>query len=301
LKFYSNGKLLITSEYLVLDGAKALALPTKYGQDLIINSTLNNKKVLNWNSFDLKGDIWFNCKLELPSLELLNYSNFEIAKTLQKILLESKKLNKYFLQTNDEINIKTNLNFYRNWGLGTSSTLINNIASWANINAFDLQFKIFGGSAYDIACAQNNKPILYKLNEGIPIVKKVEFNPIFKEKLFFIHLNKKQNSRDAIKYYKNKTISNSVISEISNITDSIINCKTLSEFEFLINNHENIISSIINKKTIKNRLFNDYIGQIKSLGAWGGDFILATGNEKTISYFKNKGFQTVISYSDLII
>jgi hypothetical protein len=28
-KFYSNGKLLITGEYLVLDGAKAFALPTK--------------------------------------------------------------------------------------------------------------------------------------------------------------------------------------------------------------------------------------------------------------------------------
>ena len=32
--FYSNGKLLLTAEYLVLDGAKALALPTKFGQDL---------------------------------------------------------------------------------------------------------------------------------------------------------------------------------------------------------------------------------------------------------------------------
>ena len=30
--FYSNGKLLITGEYVVLDGAKALALPTKFGQ-----------------------------------------------------------------------------------------------------------------------------------------------------------------------------------------------------------------------------------------------------------------------------
>ena len=28
-KFYSHGKLLITGEYAVLDGAKAIALPTK--------------------------------------------------------------------------------------------------------------------------------------------------------------------------------------------------------------------------------------------------------------------------------
>ena len=34
--FYSNGKLLITGEYVVLDGAKALALPTKFGQSLLV-------------------------------------------------------------------------------------------------------------------------------------------------------------------------------------------------------------------------------------------------------------------------
>ena len=36
--YYSNGKLLITGEYLVLDGAEALALPTKFGQNLIIEN-----------------------------------------------------------------------------------------------------------------------------------------------------------------------------------------------------------------------------------------------------------------------
>jgi hypothetical protein len=34
--FYSNGKLLITGEYLILDGAKGLALPTKMGQNLSV-------------------------------------------------------------------------------------------------------------------------------------------------------------------------------------------------------------------------------------------------------------------------
>jgi mevalonate kinase len=38
--FYSNGKLLITGEYLVLDGATAFALPTKIGQNLIVEKTL---------------------------------------------------------------------------------------------------------------------------------------------------------------------------------------------------------------------------------------------------------------------
>jgi mevalonate kinase len=37
LDFYSHGKLLITSEYAVLDGAKALALPTRLGQKLSVS------------------------------------------------------------------------------------------------------------------------------------------------------------------------------------------------------------------------------------------------------------------------
>lgn len=36
ISFKSNGKLLLTGEYLVLDGAVALALPTKMGQIMTV-------------------------------------------------------------------------------------------------------------------------------------------------------------------------------------------------------------------------------------------------------------------------
>ena len=42
MKFYSNGKLLITGEYFVLNGALSLALPTVYGQHLEINDNDSN-------------------------------------------------------------------------------------------------------------------------------------------------------------------------------------------------------------------------------------------------------------------
>ena len=38
-------------------------------------------------------------------------------------------------------------------------------------------------------------------------------------------------------------------------------------------------------KRIKENAFSDYFGQVKSLGAWGGDFVLVTGNEDTPSIF----------------
>ena len=39
MKFKSNGKLLITSEYLVMKGAMALAIPAKLDQELNVIST----------------------------------------------------------------------------------------------------------------------------------------------------------------------------------------------------------------------------------------------------------------------
>ena len=302
MNFYSNGKLLLTGEYLVLEGAKSLAIPTKQGQDLIVEIKYSNKGILHWKSFDLNNKIWFYCDIELPSLQLINFNDKKTAKTLQKILFEARKLNSQFLFVNDKVEAHTNLNFEQNWGLGTSSTLINNIASWAKIDAFELQFKIFGGSAYDIACAQNNTPIIYQLDKGKPNVEKINFSPKFKDNLFFIHLNKKQNSRDSIaQFNKVELDKKTAIDEISEITNQIISNKSLSEFEFLIKKHEEIISSIIGVEPIQKKLFKNYSGQIKSLGAWGGDFILATGNEQTIAYFNKRGYTTIIPFSKMIL
>jgi len=302
LNFYSNGKLLITSEYLVLDGAVALALPTVYGQNLIVKIDNNNENILTWNSIDYDGKVWFNCKFEILSFNIISSSNKNTALTLQKILQEIKKTNPLFLTENNNIDVTTKLTFNKNWGLGTSSTLINNIANWGKVNAFDLQFKIFGGSAYDIACAQNDNPILYQLNHKIPTIKNVDFNPLFKEQLFFIYLNKKQNSRNAIKLYENfKGNKAKLVEEISKLTNAICSETSFSYFENLIKEHEKIISKVTQTKSVQDLLFNDYFGQIKSLGAWGGDFILATGNDDSIKYFKNKGFDTVIPYSKIIL
>lgn len=299
--FYSNGKLLLTAEYLVLDGAKALALPTKYGQDLIVKKI--DSPILIWESFDENNKLWFNCKLELPNLNIVpSQIENKITKTLVQILKEAQKLNSEFLTQKEGYHVKTNLSFPINWGLGSSSTLINNIAQWANINAFELLNTSFGGSGYDIACAQNNKPILYQLTDKKPSFKSVDFNPSFKEQLYFVHLNKKQNSREGIKKYreyKGKVFA--FAEDISLLTNEILKSKSITDFEKIIIEHEKIIATIIKQKSIQQQLFSDYFGQTKSLGAWGGDFILATGNDDTPIYFKQKGFNTVINYQDIIL
>ena len=76
---------------------------------------------------------------------------------------------------------------------------------------------------------------------------------------------------------------------------------TLTEFERLINEHESFISNILGVVPVKEKLFPDFHGAIKSLGAWGGDFILATGDKDTPGYFKNKGFKLVMTYREMLL
>lgn len=296
--FYSHGKLLLTAEYLILDGAKGLALPTKYGQDLTLEKIIGNQLI--WESFDENSIVWFKGQINLP--ELNSDINNETTKTLLNLLKEAKKLNNDFLNDHVGFRIKTKLTFPRNWGLGTSSTLINNIAKWAQVDAFDLLKNSFGGSGYDVACAQNSSPILYRVKNKNPSIETVNFNPDFKEQLYFVHLNKKQNSKEGIRKYRElKKNSLRMTDEISHLTMLLLNCTQISDFNNLLAEHEKIIASIIQQNPIQDQLFSDYFGQIKSLGAWGGDFVLATGNKDTPRYFKNKGFDTVISYLDMIL
>lgn len=308
MNFYSNGKLLLTGEYLVLDGAQSLAMPTKFGQDLSIEKIKESQII--WASFTHEADCWFEAVFDLPKLRLSSCtfnsdkegSAEMIAETLLDILQEAKRLNPDFLKTEGGFVIQTKLTFPRNWGLGSSSTLINSVASWANVDAFQLLWNSFKGSGYDIACAQSNTPILYQIESDKPIVKTVQFNPCFKSNIFFIHLNQKQDSKEGIAKFRetDKDLS-SQIKRISEITNEFLNAPSIEDFDKLIVEHEQIISSIIKIKPVKQILFPDYFGEIKSLGAWGGDFILATGNEKTPAYFKNKGYDTILTFSEMIL
>lgn len=302
-QYYSNGKLLITGEYLVLDGAQSLAIPTLYGQSLSVKE--NQDGLLTWKSLDEKGKPWFECIYDLQEFSPVSNNQVSeealvVSDTLRKILLEARNLNPSFLSTSQGYEITTALNFPREWGLGSSSTLINNVAQWAHIDAYALLWNAFTGSGYDIACAQNNSPITYQLKNNRPIVQPASFNPTFKNDLYFVYLNQKQNSREGIAQYRKTEFNTfSAISQINSITERILTCSRLSQFDKLIKKHELILSEILGIPTVKERLFPDFKGAIKSLGAWGGDFILATGNKTTPDYFREKGFATVIPYSKM--
>ncbi|MFL1894178.1 GYDIA family GHMP kinase [Aquimarina sp. 2-A2] len=303
--FYSHGKLLLTGEYLVLDDVEALALPTKKGQHLSIVPA--DKPGLHWISKDQFGENWYEASFFISDQSIECATNEQLKNPItEKLLLllnSARSLNPKFLSKLTAIRVETKLEFDRSWGLGSSSTLINNIAQWAQIDAFKLLEIGFGGSGYDIACAQHNTPLLYNRNDGLPKVKEVQFNPSFRDHLFFVYLNQKQNSKDSIKHYQSLPLTNfeRAAQKISDINALLLSCNELHVFEDLISQHETIISTIIKTPTVKSERFPDYTGAIKSLGGWGGDFILATGTESDKQYFINKGYATIIRYQDMIL
>jgi mevalonate kinase len=301
-EFYSNGKLLITGEYVVLDGAKAFALPTKFGQNLIIEPAEDN--LIHWKSFDHDGSIWFEDSITFSSIvEKKNYDSIHnIKNTLIEILHEAYQMNSDFITQSKGYKITTELTFPKFWGLGTSSTLINNIAQWLEIDAYQLLKSSFGGSGYDLACAQNDSAIIYQLVDEKPVVEKITFEPDFANKINFVYLNKKQSSKSAIASYIEKQGNiHKTIKTIDSITKTVINSTEPKEFAIALQKHEIEMSNILELQTVQEALFQDFCGVIKSLGAWGGDFVLAISKENPTEYFKKRGYEVVIPYREMIL
>ena len=291
--FHSNGKLLITGEYAVLDGALAFALPTQKGQTLKVTEGANESR---WQAFDADGDLWFD------SATLTTETDQQIAQTLQKILTTATLLNPNFKDKWLYSQVQTHLEFPRLWGLGTSSTLINNIAQWAAVNPYELLFKSFGGSGYDIACAKSNTPLLYKLKGGKPHSYPLRFLFPHTHQIYFVYLNQKQNSKDGIARYRSVTKSKRKLAEsITHLTEQFVLAHTVTDVCQILNEHETLISNYLSMPTVKERLFPDFNGTVKSLGAWGGDFVLAISEtEDTPAYFASKGFDTCVPYNKMI-
>lgn len=304
----SNGKLMISGEYLVLAGAKSLAMPVKYGQSLHVNSKPHHEIQICWSSYE-KGKKWLELLFRGPSLEIskeskLNQESFKHAIRLRKILLAAKQVNNKFLSESLAWQAASDIEFDMEWGLGSSSTLISNIASWAQANPYSISFKVSGGSAYDIACARSNSPILYTYNGkgNMPEIEACAFNPVFASGLYFVFSGKKQRSEDSLKKFDASKTDANDIAAISNITEQMLAVNQLSEFMQLMEAHEQIVSKYTATLPVKERHFKDFPGAIKSLGAWGGDFLLAASESPesdVFIFFQQKGLNTVIPFDKM--
>ncbi len=155
--YRANGKLLLTGEYFVLDGAKALAVPTKRGQ-VRVRKTPKQAwfSVLELN---VNGVVWIDRKIDVSGFKALETTDKDISIRLILMLKNAKTQNPQFLTQNGWA-VSTQLEFPRNWGLGSSSTLVCLIAKWAKADAFQILFSSMKGSGYDIACGMTDNPLV---------------------------------------------------------------------------------------------------------------------------------------------
>lgn len=286
-----------------MEGALALALPVKLGQKMSV--TENSSSDIRWTSLDQDNKTWFSASFSLYDFKATETSDAEIAGRITKLLKACARQDSEFLSQWKGQKVETKLEFDRDWGLGSSSTLIYCIAEWADVNPYQLLMDTFGGSGYDIACAGADGPILYSIRDYAISIEEANFNPSFRNNLYFIYSGHKQNSQSAVKdFQRQKNFTNQDIDTASNLTEAFNNCNKLNDFEHLIKEHEMLISKILKIPVIKTQYFSDFEGEIKSLGAWGGDFILAATEHdmKYVNdYFTQKGLSVVFKYDDLIL
>ena len=304
-KYHANGKFLLSGEYLVLQGARALALPLNLGQSLEVTTIDDTNGMIHWDAYTPKG-FWFASIFSKHDFTVHASDDMDKADNLSRIFKAIKSLNTNILQDKKDYFFTTRLEFDSEWGLGSSSTLISLLAQWAEVDPYELLKMTMGGSGYDIACATASQPIIYRLKNGTPIVEKADFNPEFKDKLYFVYQGHKQSSGKEVKSFKEraqKSDFSKEIAEVSVITDALVKTASFNDFCALLTHHEEIMSRCLEQPSLKSQ-YPDFQGVVKSLGAWGGDFFLAAtelSETEIKEYFNKKGLNTIIKYKNIIL
>ena len=304
-KYRANGKFLLSGEYLVLQGARALALPLNLGQSLEVTTIDDENGMIHWDAYTPKG-FWFASIFSKHDFTVHASDDMEKADNLSRIFKAIKSLNPNILQDKKDYFFTTRLEFDSEWGLGSSSTLISLLAQWAEVDPYELLKMTMGGSGYDIACATASQPIFYQLKNGAPIVEKADFHPAFADKLYFVYQGHKQSSGKEVKSFKERAQKSDFsmeIAEISEITDALVKATSFNDFCALLTRHEAIMSHCLEQPSLKT-YYPDFQGVIKSLGAWGGDFFLAATElpeKEVIGYFKGKGLKTILKYNEIVL
>lgn len=304
---------MISGEYLVLAGAKALAMPVRFGQSLVVKPAVRpvikpapgDQTEITWRSF-VKNQPWVEATFYGASLDIQEggTASLQHKNKLRQILLAAKTINPFFLQEKQSWDVRSDIDFDIHWGLGSSSTLISNVAAWANVDPYSLLFAVSEGSAYDIACARSHRPLLYtyKGRYKKPAVQHVDFHPAFSTQLFFIYSGKKQSSDESLRSFDPRKVNKQDTEEITMLSEAMVAADNITDFIQVMQTHEAILSGYTGMEPVKSGLFADFPGGVKSLGAWGGDFWLAASAiapDEIIAYFRKKGFDLLIPFDEM--
>ncbi len=304
-QFFGRGKLMLTGEYLVLDGATALAIPTHLGQSLHITFS-PEVDVLHWQSLDSTGATWFEHEFSRKGLEITPAAvdkspKARIGRLLHRVIEQHPLL----WPRGQGIRITARLDFDRTWGLGSSATLAYCLAAWAGVDPYSLNQSEFGGSGYDIATAGASSPITFRLEHGEPKVRPVMWQPPFLDQLYLVHLGSKQDSRLGIQSYRARAEGDlhRYAAELDELTHEVLHATELTAFADALRKHEALVGYVTHQEPLSRGRFADFGGLAKSLGAWGGDFalLIPEGDEDVSAYCAKHGLHTLIPAQQLLL
>lgn len=296
--FFANGKLLLSGEYVVLHGAKAIALPLNKGQQLTVYEGLDTR-LLTWKAL-YNEKVWFECVLDPIDFRVISTTDAQKASTLNRIFQTIGQLNPAF-QPQPGTGFITRMEADPQWGFGSSSTLISLLAQWAGVDPYQLNERIFNGSGFDIACATADGPILYQKNQR---VEPIRLDYPFAGQLWLVYSgNKKSTLPEVQAFLKKEKIPPDSIDQLSTLSEAFARCRDQQTFHRLIRQHETMVSELIGQIPVQESLFYDFQGAVKSLGAWGGDYYLVSSGIPEIElkkYFENKGLNVIFRWNELI-
>lgn len=303
--YFAPGKVLLSGEYLVTRGFDGLALPVNKGQWLQIwefNTPNNQTDFLVYQAKDMHGNTWFETKLSLPDLNVMSEEQSD-NHPLADIL---KMANSSRWISGTSYRLETRLEFERSWGLGSSSTFVKLMSDWLQLNPFEVQFKFFGGSGYDIASAILGKPLVYSKINNAPQWKSWQLNPQLTQHWNVVFLGKKANSRDSVNgvsslldELKNNEIFSAQWRHLSKMVEQ---AEELVQLEAGLEMMQLFLSQSIPLKTPYQYLNIKPIskGLCKWLGAWEGDMILA--NNQLMEHYEEVFYSFMsMPWNELIV
>lgn len=291
--FRSSGKLLLSGEYTVLRGAKAIATPTLLGQSLSFQP-FPERRGLDWQALDHQGQVWLRLKLDQNLAVLSEEGPTDLVKRLLRFCFRDT------LPQKVSGAVTTQLEFPGNWGLGSSSSLTHLIAQWTNTDLFPLYRSAFQGSGYDIFCAEAQAPIAYELKQEKPTIQKIRL-PACLDQTYLVYLGQKMDSQFAVRDFQSKAIETQALAKISSLSEKLLMINDRLALKEWMLAHEQLTGRLLNQPPIGQRLFPTFKGCVKSLGAWGGDFVwVLPDHPDDMAYFEERGYHPILNFTELI-
>ena len=301
--FHARGKLLLTSEYVVLDGTPAVAVPTHKGQRMDVLEA-KDSGLLAWTARAHDGSIWLQGSLERtpegwrPSAA--QESPASGLDAVSAVLTAAEHLRGTPLPGGS---VETFLEFPNDYGWGSSSTLISLVAQWAEVDALTLHFATQNGSGYDAVCALASGPIRYTRTgpasaQWVPV--SLAHWP--HNTLYLVHLGEKQRSAQDVVRYRNIAPNPLLLKAVGEAAELLFRASSPQEWSEAARMHEEAMGKVLGRTPVAETRFANYPHAVKSLGAWGGDFVLAQVLEASdLQWFKERGFLTVLPWSDCVV